>query len=118
MVGVGMEVVMRWWLSFAVEGKCLGIVIAEADSLKQAIGECNLRGCNPGGEVLGVPITNYQPNTPKEVIDWHNNVPTYQLFQIADLPNFLQATKLSAAEADEFEFIHKECNSKGKYEIN
>lgn len=49
---------MRWWLSFADEdtGRHLGCCIAEGQCLAGAIAASHDHGCNPGGEVLGIPM--------------------------------------------------------------
>ena len=109
---------MRWWLSFAEEGKNLGIVIAEAESIKEAVDLCNKIGCNPGGEVLGVPMNALPKDTPQEIVDWHYNVQPYKLMPVKDLPHFLRPTSLGQAEANQLdlskkaEFICKEHNKK------
>lgn len=43
----------RWWLSFATEGQCLGVVIVLAPDFEAAIARTHLLGINPGGEVAG-----------------------------------------------------------------
>jgi hypothetical protein len=52
----------HWWLSFCdpnrPEGqRLLGGCIVQADSMAQAMIEAHIQGCNPGGEVVGIPIT-------------------------------------------------------------
>ena len=107
----------KLWLSFAVKGQNLGIVIAEAASIEEAVKECTRRGCNPGGEVMAAPISEETfLSAPKEVSDLFTNVQSYVLIQGSELPAYLQPRKLTAKEADKLaklnnaEFVCKECN--------
>lgn len=45
-----------WWLSFADADGFRGVAIVRADSFLLAPLAARLRGCNPGGQVLGVEI--------------------------------------------------------------
>lgn len=50
-----------WWLSFADPDlprgeRFLGVCIVPADNRDHAIEKAHLYGCNPGGEVLCIPI--------------------------------------------------------------
>lgn len=47
---------MRWWLSFAGAEGFRGAVVVDAPSLMAAIDRADAIGCNPGGEVKGVPF--------------------------------------------------------------
>lgn len=46
-----------WWLSFSGGGMFLGVVIVFAHGLLEAVRICQVRNMNPGGEVLGAPMT-------------------------------------------------------------
>jgi hypothetical protein len=45
-----------WWLSFGGQTGWLGGAIIHAGGLVEAASTAARLGCNPGGEVLGVPI--------------------------------------------------------------
>lgn len=52
---------MSYWLSFVDNDRpkgrrFLGCVIVPGDDVVEAVQAAHLLGCNPGGEVLGVPI--------------------------------------------------------------
>lgn len=52
----------RWmWLSFADETGFLGAAIVQAGGLLEATIIARAKGCNPGGEVLGEPLTSLPP---------------------------------------------------------
>jgi hypothetical protein len=105
-----------WWVSFAVEGKNLGIVIAKGNSIEEVVAACTALGCNPGGEALGMRID--LSILPAKVKSWVRSVELFKLLQFKDIPEFLQPKKLSTLEADGYdvegraEFICKDCNQK------
>lgn len=48
---------MLWWLSFAdPHGKNLGVCVVDAEDIEQAAQVAWQYGCNPGGEVFGLPV--------------------------------------------------------------
>lgn len=42
-----------WWLTFAEEGRHLGVVLVEADSFLDAVMQTHAQKVNPGGQVEG-----------------------------------------------------------------
>ena len=46
-----------WWLSFAVIGRNLGVIIVDAKSIPKAIARVNKLGINPGGEVMALDMS-------------------------------------------------------------
>lgn len=48
------------WVSFAEPGKFLGAVIIEAIDVEEAVTKCWRLGINPGGSVLGAPLSDMQ----------------------------------------------------------
>lgn len=93
----------KYWISFSAN-KNLGIVIAEADSVEEAIAQCTMKGCNPGGEALGHEIPDNlskRTDVPENVKEWFRTVEPYKLMQVKNLPSFLCAEKLSAEESRE-----------------
>lgn len=45
-----------WWLSFASETDCLGVVIIQAPTFLLAAATAGLWRINPGGECVGFPV--------------------------------------------------------------
>lgn len=45
-----------WWLSFANDDGCRGVCMIEGASFIDAVTVSHRLGCNPGGQVVGVPI--------------------------------------------------------------
>lgn len=52
----GVTVKKLLWLSFAEDGKCLGVVITEAEDVVEGAKKCRKNGVNPGGQVLSYEI--------------------------------------------------------------
>jgi hypothetical protein len=67
MLGQELSAEKQWlWLSFADETGFLGASIVEGGGIMEATMRARLLGCNPGGEVLGEPLTNLPPEEYRE----------------------------------------------------
>jgi hypothetical protein len=49
----------QWWLSFADDQGLRGVVIAHGNEFLEALMQVNLHGCNPHGEVQGMPVPDF-----------------------------------------------------------
>ncbi len=55
---------MKWfWLSFATDTEALGVAIVQGMDLEDATLRARALGINPGGEVMGYPIDENNPDT-------------------------------------------------------
>jgi hypothetical protein len=57
-----------WYLSFAGEEGWRGCCFVRATDLLSAVSEAHRLECNPGGEVLGMPVPTQEPQPPAERI--------------------------------------------------
>jgi hypothetical protein len=58
-----------WWLSFASEERFLGAVIVQARSFAEARTVAKIRGVNPGGEALVLPVPSEASGPPPGYAD-------------------------------------------------
>lgn len=59
----------HWWLSFADDDCCRGVVIVRADSFLLAVKEVHTLGISPGGQVAGFLV----PDVCDELMEEHSD---------------------------------------------
>ena len=59
---------IRYWLSFVVDGKNAGVSIVKAETFLRAVERATVLGINKGGEVAGWPIAEGHPYAPPDHI--------------------------------------------------
>lgn len=107
---------MRWWVSFADDTGNLGWLIADkANTTEEVVQQCNLRKCNPGGEILVIPIDEQIASKNQASYAWLNSVKRYTLYQKKDVPEFTGLTSVVDAKKQGWmpksaQYVCEDCN--------
>lgn len=107
---------MRWWVSFADKGGNLGWLIADkASTVQEVIKQCNVRMCNPGGEILAIPLDEEVASRNQASYAWLNSLKRYTLYQKKDVPDFTGPTTVTEARREGWlpkstEIVCETCN--------